>query len=313
MDLWALRVLDAVVTAGTISEAAEIVGRSQPQISRIVRDLETELGFELFFRIGRRLSPTPNCLVFLNEGREILDRMTALGTTVRKLRAQQQPALHIVAPLYAFHGLLPPIVAALRAEMPEIPLTVSGLHRDDDGNWIVPSGFNVGLAVLPIDLRDVVQQPVGQFELAVIVPAGHALAERKSATIRDLGDYPLIALRQAAPLRRHMDRMFETAGIVPNIVMTVPDSTSALRMVMEGVGIAVGDAFSAQSVGGSRVQLVRFEGATPGHLGVFWPNNSPNHKARSRFIELCVEQLQRKWEKSESRLLLGAALPRNED
>lgn len=294
MDLWALRVLDAVVTAGTISGAAEIVGRSQPQISRIVRDLETELGFELFFRIGRRLSPTPNCLVVLNEGRDILDRMTSLSTRVRELRALQQPGLHIVAPPYAFHGLLPPIVAELRVEMPEVPLTVSGLHRDDDGNWIVPSGFNVGLAVLPFDLRDVVQQPVGLFELAVVVPVGHALANRKSATIKDVGNYPLIALRQAAPLRRHMDRMFETAGITPNIVMTVPDSTFALRMVMEGAGIAVGDALSARSVGGTRVQLVKFEGATPFQLGVFWPNNLPIHAARSRFIELCVKQLQRK-------------------
>ncbi|KQT46944.1 hypothetical protein ASG47_10070 [Devosia sp. Leaf420] len=293
MDLWALRVLDAVVTAGTISGAAEIVRRTQPQISRIVRDLEAKLGFELFFRIGRRLSPTPNCLVYLEESRDILDRVAALDITARQLRAQQQPDLHIVAPPYAFHGLLPPVVAQLRAEMPNVPLTVSGLHRQDDGKWMMPSGFNVGLAVLPFDLPEVIQQSVGTFGAAVILPRGHALSGRAVLTVRDIDQHPFVALRQAAPLRRQLDRLFEAEGIRPNIAMTVPDSTSALRMVMEGVGLTVGDIFSARSIGGAQVEIIRFEGLQPGQLGVFWPNTSASHPARTRFLEICTELLAR--------------------
>lgn len=286
MDLWSLRVLDTVVSVGTISGAAAIVRRTQPQVSRIIKNLEAELGFALFVRQGRRLSPTPNCATILQHGRAILDGFSAMDNLARSLRTQVQPGLHVIGPPYAFHGLMPLIVAQLRKEMPEVPLTVTGLHRDENGRWIMPSSFDVGIAVLPFDQPGMVQQPIGPLGVGVIMPADHPLKDRPELTARDFGDYPFVALRQAAPLRRRMDRLFEAAEVRPNIAITVPDSTSALRMVMEGVGIAVGDPLSARVIGGDKVRYVPFRGMQESPLGLFWPAGSPQHPARARFSEL---------------------------
>lgn len=286
MDLWSLKVLDAVLTAGSVSGAAVLVRRTQPQVSRIIRSLEDELGIPLFSRQGRRLIPTPNCDLVLARGRRILDELDALRVAAREMRTKQDALLHIVGPPYAFHGLLPLVVARMRQALPEAHITMSSLTRQENGEWMIPERFDIGVAILPFGLPLTDQEPLGAVDVVLIVPKDHPLSGLTSAGPQDLVGQDYIALRPATPLRRRIDRIMEMADVALDIVVTVPDTTSALRLVMEGVGITLGDALSAKHIGRDRVVSIPFSPPLRAKFGIFWPSDQPKTLHCESFIQL---------------------------
>lgn len=275
MDIWALKVLDAVVSTGSISGAAVVVRRTQPQVSRIIQTLEEELGFALFLRQGRSVLPTPNCLPVLARARSILDQFDALRVDADRLRLEHSPALHLVGPSYASYGLLPTILNALKSRSPDLQITVSALARSDGGAWQMPDNYDIGLAILPFELPGTHQERFCTMEVALITPRGHPLAAREVVHPEDLADHAFVSLRPAAPLRRRIDRIMEAAGVKLATSITVPDTASALRMVMENMGVTLGDAFSARQIGRDHVSVVRFLPIIRGDLGFFWPADRP--------------------------------------
>jgi DNA-binding transcriptional LysR family regulator len=133
---WALvRSFLAVLDAGSVMGAARKLHVQQPTLSRHVAELERQLGAPLFERTGRGVTPTANALAIADAARQMAVGADALARTVTGRRTEPGGSVRITTSMVAATWLLPPVLAALRREHPDIQIdliasnTLSNLLR----------------------------------------------------------------------------------------------------------------------------------------------------------------------------------------
>src|SRR5687767_3438858 len=95
-----LRQIDAfraVMLTGTATEAAQVLGVSQPAISRLVSDFEAELGFKLFDRVGRRVVPTAEAQILIEEVKRVLIGLDQIKETAEKISKFRYSRLRLIS------------------------------------------------------------------------------------------------------------------------------------------------------------------------------------------------------------------------
>jgi len=236
------RHLQAFVSAAryrSFTRAAKSLNISQPTFTVQIRQLETELGVRLLdrntrsvqlTRIGRDLAPAVERL--LRDLDSILD--SAKGTSSAKSGAV------IVAVLPSLAAtILPQILATLRAEHPGVSVRlreaparrIVGLVKSDEVDfgigWIQGRDTDVQFATLFTD------------RLSAIFKAGSKLERRKTVSLRDLSDFPLILTDRESSVRAMVDNAFEASGSFVGPVWEVTCMSTALALVRAGLGITI--------------------------------------------------------------------------
>jgi LysR family hydrogen peroxide-inducible transcriptional activator len=194
MELHQLRYFVAVAQAGNFSRAAEKCHVSQPSLSQQIQKLERWLKQPLFHRLGRKA-------VLTDAGRLLLDRATSILAGVedaeRRLRAGDDTrggrlavgAIPTIAPY-----VLPPVLEGFTRRFPQAELIV----REDVTAALVPAlvegELDLALAALPIDDPHLETEELLSETLLLAVPAGHPLARRRKASVRDLAGERFILL-----------------------------------------------------------------------------------------------------------------------
>src|SRR5579872_712507 len=107
MKLAHLQALRAVMETGTATGAAVRLGRTQPQVSRLIADFEHDLGLRLFGRDKKRLIPTREGREFYAQALRVLDQVDGIPAAVRKIRATAEIHLNIACQPYIAQALLP--------------------------------------------------------------------------------------------------------------------------------------------------------------------------------------------------------------
>src|SRR5262245_33363970 len=120
MDLKLLKAFVGVTEHGTVSKAAELMGVTQPALSRQIRSLERLTGLKLFERAGRGLLLTPQGERFLPECRALLCHADAFDERARELRRGQLQVLRVVAGSLAIETLCPAFLGRYAEQVPDI-------------------------------------------------------------------------------------------------------------------------------------------------------------------------------------------------
>src|SRR6266702_2902993 len=125
METRDLQTFLAVAASGSITKAADMLGRSQPAVTRTIQELEVELGFELLHRIGRRVQLSEEGGAFEEEARRLLMSFTELAARAKTIAAGKGRILQIVTTSAIGTGLIPTAMAELRNV--DLPLDTPGL------------------------------------------------------------------------------------------------------------------------------------------------------------------------------------------
>lgn len=113
METRDLQAFLAVAASGSITKAAEALGRSQPSVTRTIQDLEAELGFELLHRVGRRVQLSEEGVAFEEEARRLLMSFTELAARAKVIAAGKGRILQIATTSAIGTGLIPKAMAEL--------------------------------------------------------------------------------------------------------------------------------------------------------------------------------------------------------
>jgi LysR family hca operon transcriptional activator len=241
MELRHLRYFIAVAETGSLTEAAERrLFTSQPSLSRQIRDLEDQVGVALLSRSARGVELTAAGKAFIDHARLAL---TQVDAAVEAARRAAQPAKQRFA-LGFLTGQemawLPEAMRLLRAELPNIDVTVSSDYSPDLADAVARGKLDLAfLRAEPdfdLDYRTVRQEP-----LVVLMPSDHALAARDAVRPEDLVGEPFIAMaNKAKVLRAVIDGYLERAGVHieptqgvdnPAMVMSLVASTRGLTLI----------------------------------------------------------------------------------
>lgn len=241
LDIRPLKVLDAVMATGSVTEAATQLHRTQPQVSRILKTLEEELGFELFQRLGRGLVPTRRGQIFHMHVRQLLDEAEALKRIAETVRRNGDGAVRIAAPAYFNQSFLPRIVASILASYPDLSFELVPLTRGPNGRLESGREFDVAIAPLPSHRPDLTATPLANVRFVAWLPAGHALAEKAALEPADFLGHPFIGIDWEPPLRDALRPFLQPVEQDLRIKVTTATVETAFQLVAAGVGIAIAD------------------------------------------------------------------------
>lgn len=230
----------AVVMTGSMTKAAEQLHTSQPQVSRLIGQLEDIAGFPLFVRKGTNLSTSAEGARFFEEVEKSFRGLSQLEEAAGNIRAFRSEHLRVAAMPRLAGGVLAEAVAELKESHPDLMVSIHSGSACAVQGWLSSGKCDVGLAMVygePVSSMDI--QPIMKSKCVCIVPAGHALATRMVLRPADFDGVNLIAFSPGSTLRTHVDAFFEGAGVQPRIVAETDLGASACKLVAAGVGVSL--------------------------------------------------------------------------
>ena len=251
MKLQQLRYVCEVGRRGlNLSAAASALHTSQPGISKQIRQLEQELGIEIFVRNGKRVvAVTEPGRIVLNVAERMLKDAENLKLVGADFSSEESGALVIATTHTQARYALPHVVKEFTRRHPKVRLS---LHQGSPMqiSELVSSGeADLAIATEAIEYyRGLVMLPCYDWNRSVIVPPGHPLLKQKPLTLEAIAAYPIITYNFAFTGRSKINRAFEQRGLTPNVVLTAID-TDVIKTYVElglGLGIVASMAFDAK-------------------------------------------------------------------
>ncbi|WP_431100896.1 CysB family HTH-type transcriptional regulator [Roseateles noduli] len=294
MNLQQLRIVrEAVQQNFNLTEVAAALFTSQSGVSKHIKDLEDELGVELFQRRGKRL------LGLTEPGKElavVVDRMLQDVRNIKRLAQQfssaDQGQLTIATTHTQARYALPQVVARFKAAYPRVHLVLHQGSPSEIVSLLQSGEADIGIATEALGKDDAfVTFPFYEWRHAVVVPEGHALT-RQPLSLEALAEQPLITYHEGYTGRARIDASFAAAGLAPDLVMSALDADVIKTYVQIGLGVGVIAAMAFEPARDAGLQLID---AT--HL--FPPNTTRialkrGHYLRGfayRFLQECVAEL----------------------
>jgi Transcriptional regulator len=242
VTLTQLRCLCAVIDQGLhLSRAAQLLNTSQPAVTKMIRALEQEFGFEILMRSG------PRIVAVTEAGQEVIARARQVLLDVDNLKLaasdsnrQSVGVLRIASTPLCAEQVLCEKIQDFTRRFPEVDVSLMVGMSADISRWTSSAEVDVGIGTLPEAV------PANLFRLdaytisrSIVAPPGHPILEIKKPTLKDIGSYPLITHHSWTTTGQLLDRMFANAGIIPKVILKANAENIVKTYVSAGMGIAI--------------------------------------------------------------------------
>lgn len=246
LDLTTLNLVLAIADTRSITRGAEREHLALAAASKRLSDLEARFGVPLFERHARGVEPTEAGRALVRHIRSLHANLHALESEVVEFSRGIKGHLRIVANASAISECLPPDLAAFSREHPQIRISLEEESSAEVQAAVAEGRADVGVFVPPLlDNRlDTIAWRTG--ELAVMVPAAHALARRKSVRFEALLDHDIVGLHHGAAAQELMRAEAEGAGRTLKARLSVRGFDAIAQLVEAGLGVAVMPATTAE-------------------------------------------------------------------
>jgi LysR family hydrogen peroxide-inducible transcriptional activator len=239
MELHQLRYFCAVAETGSFSRAAEQSHVAQPSLSQQIMKLEDELGARLFDRLGRSVRLTDVGKTFLPRARAVLRELEAAKGDVVESKDSVGGAICVgVIPTVAPY-FLPPHLTLFTREFPQAQLTVVEEITPVLLERLRAGTVDVAILALPIRGHEFDTFPLLTERLYAALPKKHALANRRSLSLKDLRKEPFLLLRDGHCFRDTAVAACDRARLNPQIIFESGQFSSILGMVGTGMGVSI--------------------------------------------------------------------------
>ena len=262
MELRHLRYFVIVAEEQNVTRAAARLHVSQPPLSRQIRDLEAELGVELFRRTAKSLALTEAGKIFLNEARAILLRVDQAVETVRTVANPRRETLHVgYAPSLTVR-LLPKTLMIFEREYPGVRVSLHDLSSEECIQRLSTGKIDLALTVRPPASRmgGLTFARLACYPLCCAAAASHPLARRKRVSLRELKNERFIVYsREDYPeYYDGLKALFRPFGFEPRIGEEYDGVTGLIAAVEAGQGIAIVPS-SLACLSGQRLKLLALQ------------------------------------------------------
>ena len=240
MELRHLRYFIAVAETGSLTVAAERrLFTSQPSLSRQIRDLEEEVGADLFSRSARGVELTAAGKAFLDHARLALSQVDAAGEASRRAAQPSKPVFALGFLTGQEMTWLPRAMQVLREELPKVDVTVSSHYSPDLADALARGKLD--LAFLRAEPGfDLDYRVVSQEKLVVLMPSDHRLTERATIRPGDFAGEPFImATNKAKVLHQVILKYLKDKAIEVAPEHGVDNLAMAMSLVASTRGLAL--------------------------------------------------------------------------
>jgi len=227
----------------SVTQAAAALGTSQPAISRALKALEKELGFDLFVREGRAFARiTPEGTRVLEYAGRALAEIESLKSVAADLNQDARGTLSIATTHTQARYVLPPVVQAFRKRYPEVDLHLHQGTSEQISEMVASDRVQLAIATGSEALfPELVLLPVYRWHRQVIVPKHHPLARPGNGklTLAQLAEFPLVTYVFSFSGPSSLETVFAREGLKARVALTARDSDVIKTYVRLGMGVGI--------------------------------------------------------------------------
>jgi DNA-binding transcriptional LysR family regulator len=262
VELRHLRYFVAVAeTQNVLRAATQKLHVSQPAVSRQIRDLEDELGVQLFERTGKAVNLTDAGRLFLKEARAVLERTDEAVANVRGFAQTGETELHVGYSPLPSAQIVPAALRTFQQAMPNVHVKLHDWSNEELVAGLRDGRLQLALIVLPLkrgELHDLRFEELIRERVRVAVPPNHPLAQRRSVSLADAAQEPFVGLtRENSPYYyTYLAAIFAGVKNKPRVVEEHDSMLGVLSAIEAGTGVSLAVASIGYSFG-NRVKLLR--------------------------------------------------------
>ena len=279
------------VQLGSATAAADALYITQPAVSRLIADLERQVGFALFERRQRGLFPTRDGRLLYEEVERSFRGMDLIAEAAEAIRRHRLGRVRVIAmPAYA-DGFVSRVIGGFLSERPGVVIELESAPKKETVARVLSEQFDLGVATAPIADSGLAQHPIAEQQAVCVCPAEHALSAKRKVRVADLAAQPFIALSLGSPFRAAVEQMFDAAGLRPRIVAEVRTQRAVCNMVVAGAGIAVIDPTVARDYSPEPLVTLAIEPPQDWTVVALTPQRTTPSQATSALLEALVAAL----------------------
>jgi DNA-binding transcriptional LysR family regulator len=233
MELSDLHVFRTVVEAGGITRAAEKLNRVQSNVTTRIRQLEGQLGVELFIREGKRLHLSPAGKVLLDYAERLIDLAREAADSVHD--AKPRGLFRIVAPESTTSVRLPTPLSEYCQRYPEVTVELRTGNGQQITNAVLRGEADVGMSIEPIPDAPFDKAPIYLEELVIVAAAGHPPIR----SARDARSRTVLVFESGCPYRKRLEDWFASSGDMPERMIEITSYHAMLGCAVVGMGISL--------------------------------------------------------------------------
>ncbi len=274
----------------TMNAAAQMLGASQPGLSRTIKHLEGRLGFLLFDRVRGRLVPTAEANALFLEIEHIHHSIENLDHLVARLGAGESLVFRLGASPSLGRGFAPELLRGLQHAYPQLLIQFDILSVEQMTDYLVVGRSEYALSVYVIDHPNLVSTHIGVTQMVAVLPADHPLVSKKSITIGELLGERLVSFAADTPHGRAIAEMCQKAG--KNLVTStrVRFAETACAFVARGLGVTIVDEQTARDSGFPNISRIPIKEASVMPVYLHRNRRAPRSKVSATFEKLCRQR-----------------------
>jgi len=287
-----LRQIDAfraVMLTGTATEAAQVLGVSQPAISRLVSDLEAELGFKLFDRVGRRVVPTAEAQILIEEVKRALIGLDQIKETAEEISKFRYSRLRLVSIPSVASTVVVDLIKMFSEQHPGTFISLEVQASDAAVEWVVAQQCDLGIATPAIESPAFATSTIMVGVSRCILPKGHRLAAQPTIAPADLEGESFISFRPDSVYRAKLDGIFQQHRVTRIMQYEARTTEVICSMVAAGLGVSVVGPLGVSLLNGNKEDrfLIRpFDPAPKVDLSLMWSTHRPIAAVARRFMDV---------------------------
>ncbi|MCG8030285.1 MAG: LysR family transcriptional regulator [Candidatus Thiodiazotropha taylori] len=231
MDLLLMRSLVAIADTGSITEAADRIGLTQPALSRRLQQLEDYFGAELFSRGRKGVQLTEIGRLVESEARILIARYDHLRDQVRAHQGLEGGTVRIGGGATAVSFLLPKAIASFQGSHPAVKFQLKEAGSNEVAEDVINGRLELGLVTMPVKNRDLKVWPLLTDRIVLVGPKQHPLAKKRRIRARALDGISFVGFEADTAVRQIIDATLRDAGVEMNVVMELRSIPAILRMV----------------------------------------------------------------------------------
>ena len=245
MEYRQLQAFHTLMEVRSVSHTARLLGVSQPAVSTLIKRLEGQLGVSLFNRDRRRLEPTSEAMLLVDQVTLALESAANVRSAVHDIRHAGAGLLTIAANPTCSISWLPPIIASFCANRPGVRIRMTTRSSDMLREDATTYAADIMIAEPPI-IANSSQLERYRLRCVSVLPPTHPLCEEEVITPKKLAPYPFIAMSRWQATHHHVSQAFYDSRQSPSIAFECELFSSALLLVSQGAGITIVEPISAR-------------------------------------------------------------------
>ncbi|MBV8247310.1 MAG: LysR family transcriptional regulator [Comamonas sp.] len=285
-----LEVFRAVMTAGSVTGAAQLLYSSQPTVSRELARMEQLLGYALFERAQGRLRANARALLLWDEVQRSWQGLERVIERAQELGRAQGAHISVLCLPALSHALLPGALARLQATHGAVAVSVATQEAPLLQEWMAAQRFDLGLSELADAPPGTRSLPLPAMDEVAVLPAGHALAAKAVLQAEDFRGLPFISLARDDPYRQQIDAWFARTGVERVLQLETHSAVAVCAMVQHGLGVAIVNPLTVRACAGPQLVVRPLAFSVPFQVHALLPLHRPADLAVQWLVEALMQQ-----------------------